>query len=286
MHDKGVSSVLILFWHGLGDVIMATPAFREFSKINPGCCIGIAVKRLVYDSGILDKCPYFRKIHIISDVWEGGSYRKGLKRCIREGKEIQRAYGYERVIRISQRPVWRYGIHKIHRTANELGIGPITDTKTEVYVSNEDRYDASCWLKEHWYQGKDYIFLHRKTELPRKDMPENVAEEFLKELPALPVIEVGKTYSIKRRPINFSFAILEKARYIITVDSVFLHAADALGKDITKAYFTIRPGVVEEVKPLNVACNCIESYHGDLDFVRRIYWWTQKSIYKTFFDGP
>ncbi|MEW6378431.1 MAG: hypothetical protein AB1611_02355 [bacterium] len=263
---------------------MATPAFREFSKANPDCTIGIAVKRLVYDSRILDRCPYFHKIHIISDVWKGRSYRRGLKRCVQEGKEIQKAHGYEKVICINQKPAWRYGIHKIHRTAHELGVWPLTDTRTEIYLSNEDRSEASSWLDEHGYQENNYIFLHRQTAFPPKDLPEKVAQEFLKELPPLPVIEVGKTYSIQERPINFSFAILEKARYIIVVDSVFLHAANALGKDITKAYFAIRPGIVEEVGPLQSNCECRESYSGYLDFLRRIYWWGQKGIYKTFFE--
>ncbi len=278
-------SILLLFWHGLGDVIMATPAFREFSKKNPGCRLGIAVKKLVYDSGILDHCPYFDKIYTIPNVWESSSYRMGLKICLKEGERIQKLNGYKKLICIKQRPLWRYGIHKIYRTANELGIGAIKNTKTEVYIADKDRYQASKWLKDHGYEENNYIFLHRHTAYPVKDMPESEAALFLAQLPPIPVVEVGKTYSIQNRSINFSFALLEKARYIVVVDSVFLHAADALGKDISMAYFSIRPGIIDEVRPLNVRYKCKESYSGSLTILRKINYVCQKIIYKTFFKN-
>jgi len=278
------SSILILFWHGLGDVIMATPAFREFIKQHPKCRLGIAVKKLVLESGILDRCPYFDSIHEISSAWDNKTYRQGIKKCIRQGIDIQKNHGYERLIAIKQRPAWRYGIHKIHRTANELGVTSLRNTQTEVYISDQDRYQADCWLKEHGYQENRYIFLHRKTGYPIKDMPVKVAQNVITQLMPLPVIEVDKTYSIQNRSINFSFALLERARYIVVVDSVFMHAADALGKDITMAYFAIRPGIIEEVRPLNVKCHCLESYACSYHLLQRIYWLFQRYIYLTIFD--
>ena len=40
-------SVLIVFWHGIGDCIVATPAFREFHRKNPKVKINIAVNKRV-----------------------------------------------------------------------------------------------------------------------------------------------------------------------------------------------------------------------------------------------
>ncbi|MBN2373081.1 hypothetical protein JXL19_04775 [bacterium] len=279
------ASILLLFWHGLGDVIMATPAFREFVKQHPKCRLGIAVKKLVIESGILARCPYFDSIHEISSAWENKNYRHGIKKCIGQGINIQKNHGYERLIVLKQRPAWRYGIHKIYRTANELGVKPFTNTQTEVYISDQEWYEAECWLKEHGYQENGYIFLHRKTGFPLKDMPVRVAQNVIDQLMPLPVIEVNETYSTKNRPINFSFALMEKARYIVVVDSVFMHAADALGKDITMAYFAIRPGIVDEVRPLNVKCRCVESYTCSYRFLQRIYWLCQKYIYLKVFDA-
>jgi len=279
------SSILLLFWHGLGDVIMATPAFHELVTRYPDCRFGIAVKKLVFDSEILSNCPYFDKIYEIPSVWESKNYQQGLKNCLLKGKKIQKENGYEQLICIEQRPGWRYGIHKIHRTANELGLGPLKTTQTEVYISHHDYCEASQWLKENDFQENHYIFLHRKTGYPLKDMPGEAAEKIIRQLPALPVIEVGKTYSINNRSISFSFALVEKARYIIVVDSVFMHAADALGKDITMAYFAIRPGIVDEVRPLNVKCRCMESYSCTYPFLRKLYWYGQKAIYRSFFKN-
>lgn len=282
---KDRPSILILFWHGLGDVIMATPAFRAFSLQHPDSFIGITVKGMIYNSGILNRCPYFHRMHIIPDVWKERSFRRAFKRCIKEGERIQREFKYDKLICVNHQQKWRYGIHKIYRTANELGVGLITDTQTELYLSDEDRADASNWLKQHGYEENNFIFLHRKTDYPPKDMPDEVAQAFLKMLPPLPVIEVGKSYPLEGRPVNFSFAILEKAGYTLLVDSVFLHAADALGKDVTAAYFAIRPGIVEEVKPLNIQCNCVESYTRRLDPVRKLWFLIQKGIYQGFFKG-
>ncbi|MEW6378430.1 MAG: hypothetical protein AB1611_02350 [bacterium] len=277
------SSILIIFWHGLGDFILATPALREFYRHNPGCRLGIAVRQMVHDSGILDRCPYFDMVHVIPEVEDREHYRKKLEKYLQAGNMIRREHGYEKLVCIKHRPAWRYGIHKIQRTANELGVGPITDTRTELYLSDQDRSQARSWLQEHGYEENNYIFLHRQTANPVKDMPEDVAARVLLQLPPLPVIEVGKTYSIHDRHINFSFALLEKARLIVVADSVFLHAANALGKDIAIAYFSLMPGIIDEVRPLDVKCRSIESYSGSFILLRKINWICQRILFEAFF---
>ena len=250
-----VKKVLFVFWHGVGDCILATPAFREYHKKNPNTKISIAVKQSVYDSKFFEECDYIDNIYVISNPWDYNLKQEGKKVLDREVSSILSKNKIDEVIYIPQYLL--HGVHKITRVYREIGLGRVTNKKTEVYISKNDEKKAKQWLEKN--NKKDFIFLHKKSELPKKDLPEEIANKFISNnFKDSDIIEPGISYDIKNKSIGFSFAILKQAKGIIVVDSAFMHAADALRKPIDYAYFNLRPGVSSEVKPLNVKCNIVQ----------------------------
>lgn len=253
------SHILFCFWHGLGDLILATPSFRAFKQANPHTKMSIAVKKEVIQSRFLEHCPYFDTIIQIPNPWSYPEFETGIKEIADQLNAIKEAHKIDTIKWMYQAPYYTYGIHKIGRTAKEMGV-IIASTQTEVFLDPKNEQEARAFLEEQGYASQPYIFVHRTTAFPQKDLPDHVVQTFIKEKQwHWPVIEVGKTYSIQDKPINFTFEILKRAEKVIVADSVFMHAADALGKPIDLAYFSIRPGIIPEVKPLNVPCYCMES---------------------------
>lgn len=251
-----VKSILIVFWHGIGDCIISTPAFRELHNRYPEMKIYMAVNQRVYESNFFDECDYVEKTFAISNPWHiGKNLKEGIARLESEIDKIVKKENIEKVIYVPQHLL--HGVHKIPRVYRELGLGRVKNKKTEIYISKKDREDAKKWLEKNKY--KDFVFLHKKSELPKKDLPDKLANDFIKnEFHKMKIIEPGVTYSIKNKSIGFTFAILEKAKGVVVVDSAFMHAADALKKPINLAYFNLRPMVSEEVTPLNVKVNIVK----------------------------
>jgi len=267
--DKMNGSVLLVFWHGIGDCIISTPAFREFHNRRPNRKIFLGVNERVLASRFFEECDYVEGTFKISNPWFiDKDYKQAIRMVESEAEIVAKDHNIDEVITVSQYPL--HGLHKITRTYRELGLGKVTNKKTEVYISEKDRKEAEAWLNEK--NIKDFVFLHRESSLPEKDLPNQMADDFIRERsPGLPAIEPGIIYSIKNRPVGFSFAILEKARGIAVVDSAFLHAAEALGKLVDLGYFHLRPMVSEEVRPLNVRAHIVRG-PNEKDLKRKIQW--------------
>lgn len=245
--------ILFGFWHGIGDLILATPSFRQYQAIHPDTKMSIAVSKSLLSSGLLDFCPYFEHKLEIPSVWESGI--ESIEEAIEPYKTT---YGFDAIKLIHQSPYYRYGIHKIERTAREMGVYPLKNTETEIFLDLKHEQEALQWLKENNLIQNKYIFLNRKSAFFEKELPKEMAMNFIqKKFPELPVVEPCVSFPLQH--INFTFAILKHAAKVVVVDSAMMHAADALKKPIDFAYFAIRPGIVDEVKPRNVTCNCVES---------------------------
>ena len=77
--SKMSKKCLLLFWHGIGDLITLTPALRELHK--HGYRTEVLVKKTVSDSGVFDACPYATLIPMdIGSVAVGGTKGKKAKK--------------------------------------------------------------------------------------------------------------------------------------------------------------------------------------------------------------
>jgi hypothetical protein len=128
----------------------------------------------------------------------------------------------------------------------ELGIKKVSNLRYDVFMTKKDLEDAKKWLKSK--QINEFVFLHRKTDFPKKDLPLSVAKEIInQQFKGIRTVEPGIDYDYEKKSINFSFALMKLSKGIVVVDSVFMHAAVALGRNVDTSYFNLRPGVDEEV---------------------------------------
>lgn len=261
-------SVLIVFWHGIGDCILATPALRYFYEKKKPEKLFIAVNERVAKSGFFDHCEYIDGVLTMENPWEFGSYRAGLSAIKKQAASLAREHGLSSVRIISQRKF--YGVHKLSRTYAELGFLCNHSTKTEVFITDKDDRAAAAWLKKK--QVRKFVFLHTSSGVASKDLPPDIALRFIKKkYPGYQVISPGVDYSIKKKTIGFSFAILKRASAVVVVDSVFMHAADALRKPIALAYFNFFRGISRQVRPLNVPVHVVKG-PMESDLKNRLLW--------------
>lgn len=229
--------VLFLFWHGLGDNILATPAIRKYRELHPDHHIGWAMLERFKSAQLWN--PNIDEYFWTSDAWnEHGSYEAGRKAVIAEALQIQEDNGYHKLVVIDHKSS---GDHKIHRTANEMGIYlNEKELKTDFYFQ--------YFPTRHW---DTYDFFHGKTGVDAKDMKmEQVGGNIAN---ATMDADVNK-------PIWYWAEWLDSARNIYVVDSVYFHVACALGRKPDMAYFAKGPSIFNVVKPLHMDVSDIVKY--------------------------
>lgn len=230
-------SRLIIYPHGLGDIILLTPALRALAGEKPH----VAVLRRFAGTGILDHCPHIRAVsYVLPDPWNTKSGRRG---CQKFGEKLAKYLGLD--------PVWiwhRPGLHKIKENMAHLNL-TTADYRTEVYL---DPAEAD----EGWGHGQSYGFLHCKTGMPglstaaaKKDFDSAAGRHWLLDHGCDRVIEPGVEIGIQL-PMSVQFAIMGAAKAVCLADSVFYHACHAMGKRVDFAYFGRGVDVHKVVRPL------------------------------------
>lgn len=221
------SKVLIIYPHGLGDCILATPALRELKQA--GYFVGFATLERFRSAKLFDACPYVDELVYTEDPWEGyRSFTTGCTYVEAYCRGVGDATGYDEVVLV-QHP---RRAHKIKATASALQV-ELTNKRTEVFITPADIEAAKAYRP-----CEPYGFVHTHTGVSRKDLPEGYGAAWLKKYKGLDtVIEVGKTFAYDEIPIGVQFSLLEGAAGICVPDSVFFHAACALKKKIDLVYF-------------------------------------------------
>ncbi len=222
--------VLFLFWHGLGDNILATPAIKAYKKAHPDHYIGWAMLRRFKSAQLWN--PYIDEYHWVSDAWNDfKNYKDGCVRVIQEALAIERQNNYDKLIVIDHKSS---GKHKIFRNADEMGV-TVTDLKTEFYF----QFPRAMPM---W----DYDFFHGRSGVQAKDMA---------------MLDVQRIHgSIKNpllnadvnKPLWYWAEFLAQAKSIYVVDSVYFHIACALGRKPNVAYFAKGKPIFDVVKPLHI----------------------------------
>lgn len=238
--------MLIIYPHGLGDIILLTPALRA---LGPGVEPHVAVLSRFKGTEILDGCPYIEQVHyVLPDPWNDTN-QKG---CRQWGEKYAQDRGLT--------PVWIWHapqMHKILYNAHSLDV-ELQGHRTEIWITDEHRETADGWLcGRQWPFG----FLHCSTGMPglstaaaKKDFPASWGFHWLNSQGMSSVVEVGKSFSKAAFPMPVQFEIMRRASALCLADSVFYHAAHAMRKRVDLAYFGRGKGVHDRVKPLHEDC--------------------------------
>ncbi len=246
--DRGaVDEVLIIYPHGLGDLIMLTPALRAYFNTT-GKKVSVAILKRFRGCGLLDNCPYIEDILYVGDPWNESS-RAGVRR---EGRALAKRRGL--------RPLWVWhppGEHKIVYNLVVMGVEPFDGYNTEIYISTADRQHAESWLIDHGFVG-DYGFVQTSTGVrgktnagEKKDLKPGWGASYMRKHGLKQVVEIGVDFQYDEMPLPAQFAIMSCAKRICLPDSVFYHAACAINKKVDLVFFGRGKGVYERVHPMH-----------------------------------
>ena len=233
---------LILFWHGLGDNILATPAIKLF-KLSTGDYLGWTTLKRFRSARLFQFNPYIDRIHYVSDAWNDfDSYEEGVQAVTKEAYSIADRCGYDRVVVVNHKSSKK---HKILRTAEELGVDLCGDYATETYLGNDADKDIA--LPDKFY------FFHGRTGLSIKDLPLGFVRNFIAKMgyEQYPIVSPDFTWKETDFPILLSAQCMKRAQGIFVADSVMYHMAHSLGLSVDLAYFARGPEVWRQVRPLH-----------------------------------
>jgi len=236
--------VMVVYPHGLGDCILATPALRGLKA--RGDFVGFAMQERFRSAELFRHNPNVDELFWTQDVWNDfPNLEEGKASIMKECSHNANMRGYDRVVW-----VWHPSSgSKIIENTMALEV-PLEKESlvTDVYIGPEDWKRADEITPE-----KPYGFVQTKTGVPAKDLPEGWGAAWLKEHHGLDrVVEVGKTFRHDEFNINVQFALMAKARAMCVPDSVFFHAACAMCKKIDLVYFAPgREWIYNRVRPIH-----------------------------------
>jgi hypothetical protein len=229
---------LIVYPHGLGDCILATPAIREYKK-QTGDFIGFATLERFRSAELFKNNPYVDEVIYTKDAWNDfPTFADGIQEVVAYSRECAKKEKYDRVIYIKHSVAG----NKILDCFTALEISHNDDLHTEVYLTDEDHE----WAEKR-IRGREFGFVHSKTGVDNKDLPWGYGQDWIKYyFPDLPCFEPHMVH-----PITRGFALLKQASVVAVTDSVYYHAAGAMDVDVDLAYFARGIPVYNRVKPLH-----------------------------------
>ena len=231
---------LLLYWHGLGDVIMLTPVLRELSK--KGYAIDLMCRESVKTSHLLEKCPYVDKLIIVENPWRSSlGFAPQAQKNIQQLHKLGESYDW-----LGKAVHQGAMLDKVKRNFEETKLSS-NDYSLEVYIPKDIEEKALKYIKENYPDG--YIFNHTIIEFHPAHSWDSTPW-IKKNLPNLPIIDTGKggNYYMKFEDINFSFILAREAKHRVLSSSVFVHACDAMNVDVEVVNYG---KVVRKVWPKN-----------------------------------
>ena len=230
---------LLVFWHGIGDNVMATPALRAYRLAHPDDHIGFMYLRRIHKDGLMEGCPYVDGLHVCSDAWDDyPDYETGVKAVVGEARAVASDQGYDEVVPVTMRAM-PLTHHRIDRIAFELGV-TLDSTDTELWISKSDR-EAVDEIWEKWgIRDDDFVVaLHRRGANIHKYWEVDEAQKVVDELttrhgakviafethtdlnrePAKQLNGVFSTADLEALPLKVSAAIIDRCGLFIGLDS-------------------------------------------------------------------
>jgi hypothetical protein len=239
--------MLIVYPHGLGDLIMLTPALRAYFH-RTGKKVSVAILNRFRGCGLLDNCPYIEDILYVKDPWNEST----RKLVMQEGRKLAKSRN------LTPLCVWHPpGEHKIVYNLVMMGVEPFDGFNTEVYISDADRRIADEWLGDHGFTDA-YGFVQTSTGVRgktnaggKKDLTPGWGARYMRHHGVERVVEIGIDFQYDEMPIPAQFVIMACAEKICIPDSVFYHAACALNKKVDLVFFGRGKGVYERVRAMH-----------------------------------
>jgi len=214
-----MKKALLLYWHGLGDVIMLTPHLRHLYE--QGYKTDLMCRIAVQESKLLNACPYINKLIIVENPWRSKlGFKRQAKLNLRRFQELREKYDWSGASP-HRRPFLKQ--YKIDMTSAELGL-EIEDKKLAVFIPESAEKEA---LK---YKNGKYIFV--QTVLEFHSYHNWDAGEWIKgHLPPLKIMDLGykKQYHMAFDDINTAFVLARDATHRVFSSGVFVPACEAMG---------------------------------------------------------
>ena len=215
---------LVMYWHGLGDVIILTPALRHL--YNQGYSIDLMCRESVKESNLLDNCKYVKDLIIIENPWRSKiGFKSQLAENVRHFDNLKADYDW------SGSCLHRNKMEsKLLNNFSELNI-EVNDFDLELFIDERLDDEVKKYVDEKYPDG--YIFNHTMIEFHLKHNWDSKSW-IDNNLPKLPIIDTGYegSYYRKWKDINKTFCLLKYAKHRVLSSSVMVHACDALGVDM------------------------------------------------------
>ncbi len=235
---------LIVYPHGLGDCILATPAIRQYKK-KTGDFIGFATLERFRSAELFKNNPYVDEVIYTKDAWNDfDNFETGVRAVIDDCKRFVKENRYDKLKIINHSPAGNKILDCFEGLGcfGNLSVSLNDNFHTEVYLTDEDHE----WAEKR-IRGREFGFIHSKTGVDNKDLPRGYGHKWIKrEFPDLSRFEVDMVH-----PITRGFALLKQASAVVVTDSVYYHAAGAMDVDVDLAYFARGINVYNRVRPLH-----------------------------------
>ncbi len=245
-------SILIMYWHGLGDLLCLTPQLRHLKKHSFE--VDLLVRPQVLSSHLLDHCPYVR--NVIPLPFKGGGPAEGGFSGRRKGEACKKLFHmlapqYTNFAKITNFPqsMRRLGgkiernnkvlfsgkREEVVRGKPEVGISEIDAPKNldlEVFISRNIERETKRYIAKKYPNG--FIFKHTTPEFhPAHNW--NSKTWIARNLGSnLPIFEAS---SSPWEDINAAFVMAREATHRVLSSSVFVHACDAMNTTMDVVYY-------------------------------------------------
>ena len=226
------SRILVIYPHGIGDVIMGTPAFRALRRNFPNAQIGIAVQSGAWHSGIVHKLSYFNDIYLVNNPHFSNNYDVGLNLLRKNVSEIAKLENYTDIRWVLHKQDKNQLLHKVDLTATELSVTLDNNNQYDFPIDEKSKSTALQLMDKLQLKKGKYAFLHTHSTDLVKNKLSRIILSTLPDIYKDNIFIINKSFDITNLSIEVSAVLMNHAGYIGIVDSAFLHIANALKKNI------------------------------------------------------
>lgn len=231
-----MKTALLLYWHGLGDLICLTPQLRELHR--RGYVVDLICRHPAIESQLFVSCPYIRQTislpYKIGGPAEGGSSgAKKAQQCFAMFQKLSSNYNI--AMEFSERPQHIRG-GKVARNSKVCGFTSLTNLDLEVFISDKAEVTARRYIDTHYPDG--YIFCHTMIEW-HQCHNWNAKNWISEHLNDLPIVDTGvnQTHEMLFDDISIAFVLAREATHRVLSSSVFVHACDAMNVVIDVVHY-------------------------------------------------